>query len=73
MDRRTFLGGLAAASVPVPVVAANMSPAELVRYHALALRNAMADMHPNEIGWRVQVDHEHQFVTVARKSRRSQV
>lgn len=71
MDRRTFLGGLASASVPVPVVASTMSPAEVVRYHALALRDAMAAMHPKEIGWRVQVDHEHHFVTVARKSRRA--
>ncbi|TAA51064.1 hypothetical protein [Shinella sp. JR1-6] len=72
MDRRTFLGGLAAASVPVTVVASTMPPDELVLYHAMALRDAMAAMHPKEIGWRVQIDHEHQFVTVARKSRRAQ-
>lgn len=73
--RRTFLGGLAAASLPVGATVAqtdtavvsiddflaNATPAEIVRYHANALADAMAEMHPDH-SWRSEVDHKHHFV-----------
>ena len=73
--RRFFLGSLAAASLPVSVTVAKTSteavtiedflarstPAERVRYHANALAEAMAEMHPH-LSWRSEVDHEYHFV-----------
>lgn len=76
--RRTFLGGLAATSLPASVVAAaepvtlsidaflaRATTAELVRYHANALAEAMAEMHPAQAGWRIQIDHECKFAMIA--------
>lgn len=41
------------------------TPAEIVRYHANALADAMAIMHPDQAGWRVQIEHQHRFAIVA--------
>lgn len=74
--RRTFLGGIAAVSIPpaATVVAAAepetppvdhflavATPAERARYHADALKEAMAEIHPDR-SWRSVIDDKHQFV-----------
>jgi len=78
--RRRFLGGIAIASLPVAAAAApepvqqsaptiddflaKALPSERIRYHSNALVEAMAEMHPERVGWRVHTDHEHDFVLV---------
>ncbi|KQT03180.1 MULTISPECIES: hypothetical protein [unclassified Rhizobium] len=56
-----------AATAPVPMsiddFLAKATPAEIVRYHANALADAMAKMHPDHL-WRAEVCHEHQFALV---------
>ena len=73
--RRTFLGGIAAVSIPpaVAVAAAEpetpsvdqflavATPAERARYHADALKEAMAEIHPDR-SWRSVIDDKHHFV-----------
>lgn len=77
MNRRTILkGGIVLAVTGHTAVAsgeaspavvsiddflANGTPAEIVRYHANALADAMAEMHPDH-SWRSEVDHKHHFV-----------
>ncbi len=70
--RRSFLGGVAAASLPVATATAKPAPAQLsiddflsrassserVRYHANALTDALAELHP-ERSWRSHIDHEY--------------
>ncbi|TAU80466.1 hypothetical protein ELI41_29610 (plasmid) [Rhizobium leguminosarum] len=89
LTRRLFIGGVAVASLPAAGMAravmpeqpvsideflAKALPSEKVRYHSNALADAMADMHPDEFGWRVQTDHEDKFVMVARRlPKRSEV
>jgi hypothetical protein len=73
LSRRLFLGFATVASLPVTAAAkvsvrdaplsvdeflAKALPSERVRYHSNALAEAMADLHPNETGWRVQTCHE---------------
>lgn len=82
LTRRLFIGGVAVASLPAAGLAraampkqpisideflAKALPSEKVRYHSNALADAMAEMHPDEFGWRVQADHEDKFVMVARR------
>lgn len=79
MNRRAVLKGslvLAATSHTAVAVAdaqATMSiddflakalPSEKARYHSNALVEAMAELHPGKVGWRVHTDHEHAFVLV---------
>ncbi|MCP8894265.1 hypothetical protein KYK29_04935 [Shinella daejeonensis] len=72
--RRTFLGGLVATSVPafgvsaaepeiqsIDAFLAEASPDERARYHAKALAEVMAEMHPDH-SWRSEIDHKHHFV-----------
>lgn len=75
--RRTFLGGIAAVTIPpaaaVAVAAAEpetpsvdqflavATPAERARYHADALKEAMAEIHPDR-SWRSVIDDKHHFV-----------
>lgn len=77
--RRTFLGGIAAASIPssaaVAIAAAKpaspsvdqflalATPAERARYHMNALTEVMAEMHPDR-SWRNAMDGTHKFVLV---------
>ncbi|MBX4876647.1 hypothetical protein HJA89_27810 [Rhizobium bangladeshense] len=82
LTRRRFIGGVAVGSLPaagivravMPVQPVSIDeflakalPSERVRYHSKALAEAMAEMHPDESGWRVQADHEARFVMVARR------
>lgn len=79
LTRRLFIGGAAVASLPAAAAAkvvmpeptisveeflAKALPAEKVWYHSNALVEAMAQLHPDKIGWRVHTDHEHAFVLV---------
>ena len=74
--RRTFLGGIAAVSIPPAAMAvaaaepetppvdqflAVATAAERARYHADALKEAMAEIHPDR-SWRSVIDDKHQFV-----------
>ncbi|MBM3091589.1 hypothetical protein GFB56_12260 [Ensifer sp. T173] len=75
--RRSFLGGVAAASLPVATATANPAPAQLsiddflsqassserMRYHTNALMDALAEMHP-ERSWRSHVDHEYYYALI---------
>lgn len=66
MKRRTFLGGVAAISLPVAVVAAPepaMTPAERAEYHAKELAAAMAEISPDR-RWRHAIDEGHSFALV---------
>lgn len=75
LPRRGFLGIMAAAAVPATAVVAEArafdwnsffegaTPAELARFHANALSEAMAKMHP-ELSWRHVIDHDVRFVLV---------
>ena len=80
--RRTFLSGLAAASVPAFAVSAaepeiqsidaflaGASPDERASYHAKALAEVMAEMHPDH-SWRSEIDHKHHFVLTVGDPRR---
>ncbi|CDZ60487.1 Hypothetical protein NGAL_HAMBI2605_10490 [Neorhizobium galegae bv. orientalis] len=73
--RRTFLGGIAVASLPVASVAAaapvtpsideflaKANPAEKARYHANALAEAMNEHRPG--AYRTSIDHEYGFAIV---------
>ncbi|NEK15710.1 hypothetical protein [Rhizobium leguminosarum] len=80
LTRRLFLGGAAVASLPVAAASVILSrpeptssvddflakalPAERIRYHSNALAEAMAEMHPERMGWRVHTDHTEPFVLV---------
>ncbi|CAK7257261.1 MULTISPECIES: hypothetical protein [unclassified Shinella] len=80
LTRRKALGLMAAISVPPAAVVAAAAtepktpsideflakalPSEKVRYHSNALLDAMAEMHPDQAGWRVQIDHEYTFAIV---------
>ncbi|WEO64799.1 hypothetical protein [Rhizobium rhizogenes] len=71
MQRRTFLGGIAAAAVPVAVAAApmkEMTAIERAEFHANALCDAMAEMSPDR-KWRKAIDSEHSFVLVVGDAR----
>ncbi|KQV39197.1 hypothetical protein ASE37_21870 [Rhizobium sp. Root268] len=64
--RRTFLGGMAAASVPVAILSAPepvMTPHERADFHAKELAAAMAEISPNR-KWRTAVDEKHFFALV---------
>ena len=77
LSRRGFLGAMTAAAIPATAVVAEAqakafdwdaffaeaTPAELARFHANALAEAMATMHP-ELSWRHVIDHETRFVLV---------
>lgn len=78
ITRRLFVGGAAAASLPVAAAAKAVvpeepmtvdaflkvaTPEELVRYHSDALMDAMAAMHPEQ-GWKTHVDHDYHFVLI---------
>ncbi|WP_434732880.1 hypothetical protein NL154_14990 [Rhizobium sp. YTUHZ044] len=74
LSRRKLLGAVAAAipaaAAPTAVKTfdwnaffAEASPAELARFHANALTEAMAKMHP-ELSWRHVIDHKVRFVLV---------
>ncbi|MCC2612649.1 hypothetical protein [Neorhizobium petrolearium] len=80
ITRRLFVGGAAAASLPVAAAAKAVmpqepmtvdaflkiaTPAELVLYHSNALMDAMAAMHPEQEGWKVHVDHDYHFVLIS--------
>jgi hypothetical protein len=71
MQRRTFLGGIAAAAVPVTAAAAAIketSAMERAEFHANALCDAMAEMSPDR-KWRKAIDSEHSFVLVVGDAR----
>ncbi|MBY2912413.1 hypothetical protein [Rhizobium leguminosarum] len=71
MQRRSFLGGIAAAAVPVTVAAVpmkEMSAMERAEFHANALCDAMAEMSPDR-KWRKAIDSEHSFVLVVGDAR----
>ncbi|MBY3361264.1 hypothetical protein HFN97_26180 [Rhizobium laguerreae] len=74
ISRRTLLGAMTAAipAAAVPAILktfdwnaffAEATPAELASFHANALTEAMATMHP-ELSWRHVIDHKVQFVLV---------
>ncbi|KQS84151.1 hypothetical protein [Rhizobium sp. Leaf386] len=79
LTRRQTLAALAGVTVPpttaVAIAASGLAPmtideflskatlAEKVRYHANALADAMAEMHPTHF-WRAEVDHAHQFALI---------
>jgi hypothetical protein len=63
LSRRGFLGVMTAAAIPVSATAAEATPADRARFHAKALTDAMAEMHP-EMSWRHAIDHKLQFVLV---------
>lgn len=74
LSRRTLLGAITAAipaaAAPAAVKTfdwnaffAEASPAELACFHANALTEAMATMHP-ELSWRHVIDHKVRFVLV---------
>lgn len=74
MDRRTVLKGgfvFAATSHAMAVAPerplqqfsvddflSRALPSERVRYHANALVDVMAEMHPDPNGWRAEIDHD---------------
>lgn len=74
ISRRALLGAMTAA-IPASSVTsgvksfewsaffAEATPAELARFHANALADAMARMHP-ERSWRHAIDHKNEFVLV---------
>ncbi|MFA1622511.1 hypothetical protein ACDY96_06670 [Rhizobium mongolense] len=71
MQRRTFLGGIAAAAVPVTVAAATikeMSATERAEFHANALCDAMAELSPDR-KWRKAIDSKNSFVLVVGDAR----
>ena len=77
LTRRKALGLLVAASVPPTAVIAvdsmeparpsiddflaTASPSERASYHAKALAEVMAEMHPDH-SWRSEIDHKNHFV-----------
>lgn len=64
----TAVVAVAAAEPKAPSVddfLAKASPAEIARYHVNALADVMAEMHPEQTGWRTQIDHECGFALVA--------
>jgi hypothetical protein len=63
MNRRHFLGSMTAAAMPATAVVAVASPEERARFHAKALAEAMAEIHP-ERSWRHAIDHKNEFVLV---------
>lgn len=63
LSRRGFLGVMTAAAIPVTATAAEATPADRARFHAKALADAMAEMHP-QMSWRHVIDHKLQFVLV---------
>ncbi|MGR9539352.1 hypothetical protein [Rhizobium leguminosarum] len=71
MQRRTFLGGIAAAAAPVTVAAVpmkEMTAMERAEFHANALCDAMAEMSPDR-KWRKAIDSKHSFVLVVGDAR----
>ncbi|MGO6740488.1 hypothetical protein ACC732_28410 [Rhizobium ruizarguesonis] len=71
MQRRTFLGGVAAAAVPVTVAAVpmkEMTAMERAEFHANALCDAMAELTPDR-KWRKAIDSKHSFVLVVGDAR----
>ncbi|PDS54685.1 hypothetical protein CO663_33905 [Rhizobium anhuiense] len=71
MQRRTFLGGIAAAAVPVTVAAVpmkEMTAMERAEFHANALCDAMAELTPDR-KWRKAIDSKHSFVLVVGDAR----
>lgn len=63
LSRRGFLGIMTAAAMPTTTVVAVADPEEQARFHAKALAEAMAEMHP-ELSWRHVIDHQVRFVLV---------
>jgi hypothetical protein len=63
MNRRHFLGSVTAAAIPAAATVAKATPAERARFHAKALAEAMAEIHP-ERSWRHAIDHKNEFVLV---------
>ena len=76
--RRTFLGGIAAASVPASALAAaqstptqpsidailaDASAAERAQYHANALTKVMAELRPDR-SWRAEIVPEYCFALI---------
>ncbi|WP_064828611.1 hypothetical protein [Rhizobium phaseoli] len=75
LSRRGFLGVMTMAAIPATAVEAkaeefdwnrffaDATPAEIARFHASALTEIMAEMHP-ELSWRHVIDHQVRFVLV---------
>ncbi|WEZ83534.1 hypothetical protein P6U16_01360 [Rhizobium sp. 32-5/1] len=75
LSRRIFLGGMAASAIPAASLAAENKapsiddflakamPSEKARYHANALADAMAEMHPDHF-WRAEINHAHHFALI---------
>ncbi|MBY5440486.1 hypothetical protein HFO95_27925 [Rhizobium leguminosarum] len=74
ISRRTLLGAITAVipAAAAPAVAntfnwnaffAEATPAELARFHANALAEAMAKIHP-ELSWRHAIDHKNEFALI---------
>ncbi|MBY3445533.1 hypothetical protein [Rhizobium laguerreae] len=74
ISRRTLLGAMTAAipAAAVPGVSktfdwnaffAKATPEELARFHANALAEAMAKIHP-ELSWRHAIDHKNEFALI---------
>lgn len=86
LSRRGFLGVMTMAAIPATDVVveakaeefdwnrffADAIPAEIARFHANALTEIMAEMHP-ELSWRHVVDHKTRFVLVVGDSRPASV
>ncbi|RFB87224.1 hypothetical protein B5K08_22535 [Rhizobium leguminosarum bv. trifolii] len=71
MQRRTFLGGMAAAAVPITVAAApmkEMTAMDRAEFHANALCDAMRELSPDR-KWRKAIDSENSFVLVVGDAR----
>lgn len=82
--RRTFLGGIAAVSIPPSAVVAMAvaepaaptidqflalaTPAERARYHMNALTDVMAEIHPDK-AWRNAMDTQYHFILVTGDTR----
>jgi len=75
MQRRSFLGGLAAAAIPATAVVAEVNsfdwnafmaestPEQLASFYSNGLTETMAKLHPDR-SWRCAIDHKNQFVLV---------
>ncbi|PCK81213.1 hypothetical protein [Rhizobium sophoriradicis] len=81
ISRRSLLGAIAAIPAAATATPARemkfdwnaffeqATPAELARFHANALTEVMANIHP-ELSWRHVIDHQTRFVLVVGDERR---
>jgi len=63
ISRRNLLGGMTAAVMPATAIVTLSTPEERAAFHAKALADAMAEIHPDR-SWRHAIDHKNEFVLV---------